>query len=129
MSTGRRERRVRLPQAPSGSSRGCGRSADHPFFPLRLELRYRTKPPRAGEAVGTGRSLWISSDQILFLSDQPLEPGTNIEVSLAWPARLDNRTPLQLCVTGQVVRCSETAVSVRISRHEFRTRIGSAAVR
>ena len=129
MNSGPRERRVRLPQAPEANSRKGETPADYPFFPLRLELRYRAKPKWAKETAGIGRSLWISSEEILFQSDRPLEPGTNIEVSLAWPARLDNRTPLQLCVVGQVVRCRDTDVSVRITRHEFRTRFGPDAVR
>jgi len=129
MSSERRERRVRLPQEPGAARRTGDTSADCSFFPLRLDLRYRAKPQWAKETVGTGRSLWMSSGQLLFQSDQPIEPGTNIEVSLAWPARLDNRTPLQLCVIGQVVSCRDTEVSVRISRHEFRTCFGAEALR
>lgn len=89
-------------------------------YPVRLDLRY--KIIRDGKPVhhGTGRTRQLSSTELIFSADHPLPIGT-VEVAIDWPIWLDGICPLQLIVFGHVIG-SDQAVSVKIVRHEFRTR-------
>jgi hypothetical protein len=59
---------------------------------------------------------------ILFESRHALPPGLDIELSIAWPARIGDVVPLKLCVSGQTVRGQDQCTAVKILRHTFRTR-------
>lgn len=89
-------------------------------YPVVMELRYktRTRVPR----IGMGRTLRMSSKEIIFTTDQPLEEGTKLEISIVWPALLDRVVPLQLVVEGNVVGRQGSELTARIVRHHFRTR-------
>ena len=89
-------------------------------YPVTMELKYkiRSRWPR----VGTGQTRWMSRDEVAFTADQPIEPGAKVEVSMAWPVLLMERTALQLVVEGEVTRCQGNLLTARIARHQFRTR-------
>jgi hypothetical protein len=71
--------------------------------------------------TGTGSTLNLSSGGILFETDRQLPTRRNVELSISWPALLDNVAPLQLVVQGQIVRTSGRRTAIRIVQHEFRT--------
>jgi hypothetical protein len=50
-----------------------------------------------------------------------LPEGAYIEVSIAWPALLENRCPLQLVGFGRVLRSSERTTASTLEQYEFRT--------
>jgi ribosomal protein L35AE/L33A len=52
----------------------------------------------------------------------PVPQGVKIELSIAWPVRLDGNSMLQLVMRGQIVRTHANDVAVRIGWHQFRTR-------
>jgi hypothetical protein len=54
--------------------------------------------------------------------------GQNLDVSIDWPARLDDDVQLQVVVSGVVVRTTGAVIALRIERHEFRTRRAAARV-
>ena len=94
----------------------------HPRYPVVVEVEYVVL--RGDEAVKTARG-WtvdISSSGVLFEADDALPEGTRIELSLAWPARLNNDVGLELCASGRVVRKDNNRTAVCIDRHVFRTR-------
>ena len=62
----------------------------------------------------------MSSSGILFTTDQVLLPGRNVEVSVSWPAQLNNKTPLKLVARGRVIRFEPGIAVVRIQHYEFR---------
>jgi hypothetical protein len=64
----------------------------------------------------------LSSCGVLFEAQDPLPLGKRIELSIAWPARLDENAGLTLRVIGRIVRTEENLVSVAFSHYEFRTR-------
>ncbi len=70
---------------------------------------------------GTGRTLDLSSGGILFDAGRPLPAGLNVELSISWPALLFNVAPMQLAISGKIIRAEGTQVAVRIMQHEFRT--------
>ena len=91
-------------------------------FPLWEELRYRVVNSRADKAYGVGRTLDMSSSGILFSTQNRLQPGRTVEVSVNWPARLDGSCALKFVATGRVVRSEPQRAAVKIERYEFRTR-------
>src|SRR6476661_2650656 len=83
------------------------RSADR--FPIEREVRYRILSKRTnGEAEeGTGTTVNISSNGVLFTTDQALLPGKRLELSISWPAELDKRCQLKIVAKGRVARLEE----------------------
>ncbi|MGA3213755.1 MAG: PilZ domain-containing protein [Terriglobales bacterium] len=71
---------------------------------------------------GVGKVLDISSHGVSFTTDDTLNPGTPIELSVNWPALLDHTCLLKLMVYGCVVRSEANAAAIRIEHYEFRTR-------
>ena len=90
-------------------------------FPIEREVRYQALNKRGGEKAGEGRTINISSSGVLFSAEHTLPQGRRIELSISWPAQLDNRTALKLVVRGRVVRTENAAVAVEIQHYEFRT--------
>lgn len=90
------------------------------LYPVRMELRFKTydRVP----CVGAGAAEQMSSRELVFRSDQPLKRGTKLELSLAWPALLDQHVLLQLVVSGEVVWSQGSILGVAIWKYHFRTR-------
>jgi hypothetical protein len=76
---------------------------------------------RHGE-TGTGQTVDISSSALRFLAERPLAIGLQVEVAISWPPRLHGNTPLQLVVTGTVIRSSGGETVVVFEKHTFKTR-------
>jgi len=89
-------------------------------FPIERDLRYRVLNKR-GEEAGDGRTVNISSSGVLFTSAHILLPGRRMEVSISWPAQLDNKTSLKLVARGRVVRFENGRAAIEIQQYEFRT--------
>jgi hypothetical protein len=94
----------------------------HLRFPLGTELRYQKSGYGHTEQTrGTGKVENISSKGLAFRADGPVEPGCQLSVSLAWPAKLDNQCLLRLALEGVVLRTRGNLVVLTILRQEFRT--------
>lgn len=90
-------------------------------FPIEREVRYRVLNKRSAEEAGDGRTINISSSGVLFTSDHTLLPGRRLELSISWPAQLDNRCALQLVARGRVVRFEPGRAAIEIQQYEFKT--------
>ena len=90
-------------------------------YQLGLELRWRLIRRRKVRDSGIGRTIDVSSGGILFDAHRQLPVGLNMEVSISWPVLLHNVAPLQLVVTGRIVRVNGNQVAIRMNQHEFRT--------
>ena len=86
-------------------------------FPIALNLRYT-----AGTACGSGRTLNWSADGVLCSLDQPVKVGVLVCLTVEWPARLNNETPLNLVIGGEVLRVDARGVVIRIRQYSFKTR-------
>jgi hypothetical protein len=95
-------------------------------YEIQLDLRWRLVRRRRVLESGTGRTIDLSSGGIQFETDRPLPAGLNVELSIAWPAMLHNVAPLQLVVSGKIVRSSGRRIAIQKTQHEFRT-VGIAA--
>ena len=90
-------------------------------YEVSLKVRWKIMHRRRLLEAGTGMTLEMSSGGILFKSEQRLPPENTIELAIAWPVLLHNTLPLQLIISGRVLRISGQHVAVRILQHEFRT--------
>jgi hypothetical protein len=90
-------------------------------YELRLQVRWKLIRRRRVLDSGEGRTLDLSSGGILFDAGRPLPTGLNLELAVVWPVLLHNVAPLQLLVTGRIVRSEGNRVAVMTSQHEFRT--------
>ena len=86
-------------------------------YPIELPLHYKI----VKNGVGKGSSIDVSSRGIAFKSDAPLGVGSYLEVSISWPALLNESCALKLMVSGRVVRSRENVTAMSVDRYEFRT--------
>ena len=73
-------------------------------YVLELDVRWKLIRRRRLLESGEGRTVDLSSGGILFDAGRPLPAGLNVELSVTWPVMLHNVAPLQLLVTGKIVR-------------------------
>jgi hypothetical protein len=88
-------------------------------YPITAELEYRIVGREGLAYSGAGQTINLSTGGILFQSEQALTPGMRIELTIAWPARLNDAVDLNLCVCGRVARTDGKSHVVRIREHEF----------
>ncbi|HEY1337173.1 MAG TPA: PilZ domain-containing protein [Bryobacteraceae bacterium] len=103
------------------ASRAPNRRSSHRYA-VDAEVQYKVLSGRTTLTSGHGRTINISSSGILFTAAEALPRGNTIELSIAWPARLDGRTPMQLRVRGSLTRVHGNCAAVRIQQYEFHTR-------
>jgi hypothetical protein len=90
-------------------------------YEMHLELRWRLIRRKRLLETGAGRTIDFSSGGVLFECGHDLPIGLNVELSVAWPMKLHNVSPLQLVVHGRVVRSGNGRAAIRTAQHEFRT--------
>ena len=90
-------------------------------FPIEREVRYRVLNKRNAEDAGDGRTVNISSSGVLFTAEHMLLPGRRMELSISWPAQLNDQCALKLVARGRVVRFEGGRAALEIQQYEFRT--------
>jgi hypothetical protein len=100
------------------------RAADR--FPIEREVRYKVISKKNGDESGVGSTINISSNGVLFTTEKLLIPGRRLEVSINWPAQLNNKCALKLVARGRVVRFEQGKAAMEIQQYEFRTSGASA---
>ena len=68
----------------------------------------------------------ISSSGVLFTADHELPIGTRLEVSISWPAQLNEKCLLNLVARGRITRQDAGNLALQIQQYEFRTQSISA---
>lgn len=91
-------------------------------YPVALDISYKLTTQRAALKNGSGRSINISSGVILIKTETSLPIGVDIELAIAWPAKLNRVIALNLYVRGRTLFGSGNRTVVSIQGHEFRTR-------
>jgi hypothetical protein len=91
-------------------------------FPMEQHVSYKPEKKSTSAGAGTGRTINIGSEGVLFTTGQPLSVGSRVKVAINWPALLDGTCALRFIATGPVVRSDGYQAAVRIDRYEFRTR-------
>src|SRR6266852_4358844 len=96
-----------------------GISGDRRFdrrYQLQLDLRWKLIRRRKLQDAGDGRTIDFSSGGLLFDATRPLPVGLNVELSISWPVLLHNVAPMQLVVTGRVVRTVGGYTAIQITQ-------------
>ncbi|HMC58247.1 MAG TPA: hypothetical protein VKJ01_03550, partial [Candidatus Solibacter sp.] len=88
---------------------------------LQLDLRWKLVRRRRVIDTGTGFTLDLSSSGILLEAGRYLPPGLNLELLVSWPVLHRNVSPLQLFVSGRIVRSEGSLAAIQMVQHEFRT--------
>jgi hypothetical protein len=96
-------------------------------FSIERDLRYKLVSKKGPEQNGSGKTLNMSSSGILFTTDQPVNAGGTVELSISWPAQLNNTCALRLVARGRVVRVNGGNAAIQIQQYEFRTQGRAAA--
>ncbi len=91
-------------------------------YPIGCAVQYRVTGRESEITGGSGRTINMSSSGILFATEDPVAPGTRIQLWVSWPAKLDHKCPMNLVLRGKVVRAEHGVVAVKIEKREFRTR-------
>ena len=94
-------------------------------FPIEREVRYRVLSKRTDE-TGEGSTLNMSSAGILFTTPKVLLPGRRMEISVSWPAQLNQKCALKLVARGRIVRYEDGVAAMEIQQYEFRTQAASS---
>jgi hypothetical protein len=90
-------------------------------YGIHLDLRWKLIRRRRVLDTGVGRTLDLSSGGILFDAGRQLPVGLNVELAISWPVLLRNEAPMQLIVSGRIVRTAQNRTAVAMAQHEFRT--------
>jgi hypothetical protein len=90
-------------------------------FPIECPASFRILNGVEASQRGQGSTVNISSRGVLLAVDRPVAKGALLEVSVEWPAKLDNRSGLKLILRGSVIRSEKNRIAVTIQKHEFRT--------
>jgi hypothetical protein len=90
-------------------------------FQIEQVLRYKLLYGNRVTESGTGRTLNISSSGVWFTTEGLLAEGLPVELSMTWPALLNNICPMKLMIYGCVVRSDNQSAALAIERYEFRT--------
>jgi hypothetical protein len=90
-------------------------------YRIHLDLRWKLIRRRRVLDTGVGQTVDLSSGGILFDPGRQLPVGLNVELAIAWPVLLRNEAPMQLLVSGRIVRTVQNRIAVAMTQHEFRT--------
>jgi hypothetical protein len=94
-------------------------------FALKREVRYKLLENDKIIATGQGETIDMSSGGVAFrttISQATIpEASYYIELSISWPALLDDSCPMRLVVYGRVTRVSDSMIASTVEKWEFRT--------
>jgi hypothetical protein len=90
-------------------------------FQIRRELRYKVRGKGKALQSGAGTTVNIGSGGVAFRTDKPLVAGAPVELSISWPALLDDVCPMRLKVFGRILRVEDRNAVCNVDRYEFRT--------
>lgn len=90
-------------------------------FPIRRELKYKLLKNGPTAESGVGETVDMGSNGVGFSIDRELPVGAFIQLSISWPALLDQSCPMRLNVFGRVVRNHSGMCACTIDKYEFRT--------
>ena len=90
-------------------------------FNIQRELRYKMTGEGTPPAAGAGQTIDMCSSGVAFTTEHQMESGAFVELSISWPALLDNMCPMRLIAFGRVLRTNGQKAACSIDKYEFRT--------
>src|SRR6266436_3152552 len=82
-------------------------------YGIHLDVKWKLIRRRRVLDAGTGKTVDLSSGGLLFDPGRHLPEGLNVELSITWPVLLHNVAPLQLVVSGRIVRTGNRTVALQ----------------
>jgi hypothetical protein len=89
-------------------------------YELRLPVHFRVSQKGVVARWGSGLTRDISTSGLSFRARKPVPVGAHVELVLDWPAKYAETQPVDLQITGFVVRSDNGRTAVRITSHRFR---------
>jgi hypothetical protein len=89
-------------------------------YELRLPLHYRVANKGSLPLSGSGNTCDLSSSGLSFRCRRPLPVGAHIEIVVDWPSKYADLYPIELHVTGFIVRSLGGRIGVRVSSRKLR---------
>ena len=93
---------------------------DNRRYEIRLPLHYSVSQKGAMPRSGSGTTCDLSTGGLSFRCRRALPVGTHIEMSVEWPPRFGDIYPIDLVMTGFIVRSTGGRTAVRVSSRKFR---------
>src|SRR5262249_52452124 len=90
-------------------------------YGIHLDVKWKLIRRRRILDTGSGSTVNLSSGGLLFDAGRHLPEGLNVELSISWPVLLHSVAPLQLVISGRIVRSRGHQTAIRTVQHEFRT--------
>jgi hypothetical protein len=104
------ERITRMVQEQRGSRR----------YELHLPIHYRISQKGVPARWGTGTTREMSTTGLSFRTRKPLPVGSHVEMIVDWPAKYADDQPIDLQLTGFIVRSDGNRTAVRVTSRRFR---------
>jgi hypothetical protein len=84
-------------------------------YKVGLAIQVRVSEGRTVSKWRTGRTYDMSTSGVMFRCGHPLPENAQVEMIIDWPAKQDDRHPIFLLATGDVVRIRGKKVAVRMT--------------
>jgi len=91
-------------------------------YPFAAEVAYRITGGTGKPYTGQGKTINISRRCVLISVGERVPAGRHIELSIAWPVRLEGTVALSFEVSGTTMHVRDECIAVRILKYGFRTR-------
>jgi len=85
-------------------------------LPLTYRISQKGFPPR----TGTGTTRDLSTGGLSFRCRRSLPLGAHVELAIEWPAQYADAYPIDLQLTGFIIRSDGGRIGVRVTSHRFR---------
>ena len=87
---------------------------------LRLPIHYRVSDRGGPPYSGSGTTCEMSTTGLSFRCRRLLPVGSHVELLVAWPSRHQDIDPIELQITGFIVRAEGGKTGIRMTSHKFR---------
>ena len=98
----------------------AGDRRQHRRYCLRLPVQYRVSLKGESPRSGSGMTCEMSTTGLSFRLRRPLPIGAHIELVVNWPAKYADLYPIDLQITGFVVRSDTGRAAVSMTSRKFK---------
>lgn len=95
-------------------------------FAMERDVSYRILLGKQALKTGRGKTLDVSSSGVAFRAEHAAAPGAFMELSISWPAPLENGRLLRLVAFGRIIRSGAGMMVSSVEKYEFRTEAAAA---
>ncbi len=88
-------------------------------YRLHLPIHYRVSERGALPYAGTGTTCEMSTTGLSFRCRRALPVGAHVELTIDWPSQSPEGHPMELHLTGFILRTDHGRFGVRVNSHRF----------